>query len=157
MKFRFLVICLCAALAACDTTNVYHEYIDLDDRTWLLSNKPEFTFEISDTTQAYDVFCDIRNSTHYPWSRLFVNFSLTDTLGNKVESKLVTAYLFEPKTGKPYGKSGLGDLFDHRVGVLTGFRFQRAGVYQATLEQYMRTDSIPGILSVGVAIEKAGN
>ncbi len=157
MKFRLLVISLLVAVAGCDTSSVYHEYVDLDDRIWLSSQAPAFTFAINDTTQSYHVYCDIRNSTRYPWSRIFVNFSLTDTLGNAVESKLVSAYLFEPKTGKPNGKSGLGDLFDHRIGVLSGYRFPRAGVYRASLEQYMRTDSLPGILSVGVAIEKAGN
>lgn len=157
MKFRILVICFCITVIGCDTSNVYHEFIDLDNRVWMLADKPQFTFEIRDTTQTYNVYWDIRNSTHYKWSRLFVKFSLKDTLGNDIESKLVTAHLFEPKTGKPYGKSGLGDLFDHRVEVLQNYRFSRAGVYQAELEQYMREDSVPGILSVGVAIEKAVN
>lgn len=141
-------------LSSCGSDHVYREYVDFEDRIWLASDGARFSFEISDTVATYNVYCNLRNSTHYPWSRVFVNFTLTDTLGNEFQEKLVTEFLFDPKTGKPFGKSGLGDLYDHQIGVLLNYKFPRAGVYEAMLDQSMRTDSLKGILSIGLAIEK---
>ena len=141
-------------LSSCGSDHVYREYVDFEDRIWLASEDARFSFEISDTLASYNVYCNLRNSTHYPWSRVFVNFTLTDTLGNKFHEKLVTEFLFDPKTGKPSGKSGLGDLYDHRIGVLSNYKFPRAGIFKASFDQSMRTDSLKGILSVGLAIEK---
>ena len=64
-------------------------------------------------------------------------------------------YLFEPKTGKPLGKSGLGDLYDHQIPVFRKYKFSKAGVYQMKLEQFMRTDTLAGMISVGVSVERS--
>ena len=154
MKVGILAGILILVLSSCGQDHVYREYVDFDDRIWLASEGARFSFEISDTVAAYNIYCNLRNSTHYPWSRVFVTFTLTDTLGSELQKKLVTEFLFDPKTGKPFGKSGLGDLYDHRIGVLSNFKFPKSGVFEARFDQSMRTDSLKGILSVGLAIEK---
>lgn len=154
MRIGILVVLFLLLLASCGQDHVYQEYIDFDNRIWLSTDSARFSFEITDTVSSYNVYCDLRNSTHYQWSRIFVNFTLSDTLGNKIQEKLVTEFLFDPKTGKPHGKSGLGDLYDHRIGVLSNYTFPRGGVFEARFDQSMRTDSLKGILSVGIAIEK---
>ncbi|MEO0331329.1 MAG: gliding motility lipoprotein GldH, partial [Bacteroidota bacterium] len=58
--------------------------------------------------------------------------------------------------GKPYG-SGLGDIFSHQILALPGYQFDTAGMYQIRLQQYMRRDTLPEILSVGVRVEVAGD
>jgi gliding motility-associated lipoprotein GldH len=142
-------------LAACDNKGIFHEYVDYDDRYWLVNQPAEFKFAIDDTTASYNLFCNIRNSTRYPYSRIFINFSLSDTTGKQMQAKLLNDFLFEPKTGKPFGKSGLGDLYDHQIPIVKNQTFPKRGEYKVRFEQFMRTDTLNGILSVGLSIEKA--
>ena len=154
MRVGILAGVILLLLTSCGQDHVYREYADFEDRIWLASEDARFTFEITDTASTYNVYCNLRNSTHYKWSRIFVNFTMSDTLGTRLQEKLVTEFLFDPKSGKPFGKSGLGDLYDHRINVLSNYRFPRAGVYEAVFNQSMRTDSLTWILSVGLGIEK---
>ena len=61
--------------------------------------------------------------------------------------------LFDPKTGEPFG-NGLGDVFDHQFLLLENYKFERPGPYNFKLQQYMRMDSLPEVLSAGIRVEK---
>ena len=58
---------------------------------------------------------------------------------------------YDVKTGKPRG-SGLGDMYSHQYTIFKGVRFPKMGKYQISLEQYMRTDTLKGVISVGASI-----
>lgn len=150
LLFLFVITCL----QGCNQHRVFHEYTDFNEPYWLVSEKPVFTFNIKDTTSQYNLYCNIRNTTQYPYSRIFVTYSLQDTSGNEFQKNMITNYLFEAKTGKPIGRSGLGDLYDHQLVVLKNYKFNRSGPFEMVFEQFMRTDTLQGILSVGLAIEK---
>lgn len=153
--FSFYFVLLVVLASGCNEDRLIDQYVDFEDRYWLVSEKPRFTFAVEDTASAYNVYIHLRNATTYPYSRIFVNFSMQDSTGRASVKKLLNQFLFEAKTGKPLGKSGLGDIYDHRIPVLSKHTFSGKGPYVVELEQYMRTDSLAGILSVGVAVEKA--
>lgn len=134
-----------------DEQRVYEKNIDLHQKYWLVSYIPEFDFEISETSHPYDLFYNIRNSISYPYHNLYVKYSLEDTLGNVISSKLQNMDLFDPMTGKPYGE-GLGDIFDHRILAIKDQRFDSPGIYRFKIQQYMRQDTLPMILSVGLRV-----
>ncbi|MFC5411398.1 gliding motility lipoprotein GldH [Larkinella bovis] len=140
-------------LAGCDEKAVYKGIDDIKDGTWYINNAPEFTFEIADTTLAYNIYYNIRNSVSYPYYNLYIRRYLLDGDGKMLESKQDELTLLDPKTGKPYG-DGLGDLFDHRISMIKKYRFPRSGKYTIRLRQYMRQNPLPEIYSVGVSVEK---
>lgn len=152
---RVLVgVTVLALMASCDRTRVFEDNHDFTNRVWNVNDTVRFTFQIDDTTQRYNIYYNIRNSRHYPWSRLFVNWSLQDSTGKPLASSLSSAYLFEPKSGKPLGESALGDIYDHRVPLVSRQAFAYPGPYTVSLQQFMRTDSLSGILAAGVRVEK---
>jgi gliding motility-associated lipoprotein GldH len=150
----FVLLSLLVVMAGCGDGKVYQEYTDFNNRYWLVSDTARFQFTIDDTTSSYNVYCNIRNSTQYPYSRIFLNFSIADSTGNTFHKTLLNDFLFDPKTGAPLGDTGLGDLYDHQLPVLKNHRFRGPGPFVASLEQFMRTDTLQGILSVGIGIEK---
>jgi gliding motility-associated lipoprotein GldH len=91
----------------------------------------------------------------FPFSRIFVTYQLQDSTNNQLQSNLVSTYLFDQKSGRPNGSSGLGDLFDHRISLLRNYHFERPGVYNISLEQFNRQDTLQGVLAVGVRVEVA--
>jgi gliding motility-associated lipoprotein GldH len=141
--------------SACDQTRVYEKNNDLDDRIWLANDTSTFRFHIPDTTSRYNLYCNIRNSVAFPYARLFVNYYLTDSSEKLVQKKLVQTFLFDRDTGKPFGSSALGDLYDHQIALVNNYKFPYAGNFKLRFEQFMRTDSLQGILAVGLRVEKA--
>ncbi len=149
-----LAALLVLLLSACDENRVFEENMDFEESQWLADSVASFEFEISDSDQAYNIYWNVRNSLNYPYRNLYLTYYLEDTLGNRIATDLHNMLLFDPKTGEPYG-SGFGDIFSHQIMALPDYRFDTAGIYRIRLEQYMRTDTLQEVLSVGVRVEEA--
>ena len=155
MRIFLLLFITTLFLAGCDDNRVFEQITDLDKRQWVVSEKPEFEFLIDNAEARYDLYCDIRNSVSYPYSRFFFTYYLQDSSGVEIQKTLMTEYLFDAKTGKPFGKSGIGDLYDHRFLLLKDFKFKHTGKYRVKFEQFMRMDTLPGVLAVGLRVERS--
>ncbi|MFZ1808171.1 MAG: gliding motility lipoprotein GldH [Cyclobacteriaceae bacterium] len=153
----FLVLIPLLVLFSCDLSRVNEQQVDFSEKAWLVQDKPQFEFDIKDHTQNYNLYYTVRNSLDFPFSRLFVNYSLTDSTNTQLRKDLLSTYLFDQKSGKPFGDSGIGDLFDHRFPIVTNYHFDKPGKYSITLEQFNRLDTLQGILSVGIRVETADN
>jgi gliding motility-associated lipoprotein GldH len=121
-----------------------------------MANDPAaFEFKISDTTKKYNLYYNVRNSLEYPFARIFVNYSLTDSTETEISKQLLSNYLFDQKTGRPLGRSGLGDVYDNQFLILENKIFKKPGTYKFQLVQFNRLDTLTGILAVGFRIETA--
>lgn len=141
-------------LLACDGNRVYEKNTDFNSRQWIISDQPQFEFEIRDTVAHYNLYCNVRNSLGYPYANIYLTYYLRDSTGAVLKKELVRHWLFDEKTGKPFGDSGLGDIYHHRLPLITDHRFPYAGRYNMSFEQYMRTDTLSGVLAVGLRVEK---
>lgn len=146
---------LLVVLFSCDAARVFEQQVDFESQAWMVNEVPQFEFEILDHTKDYNIYCTVRNSLEFPFSRLFVTYYLRDSLHNQLRSELVSAYLFDQKTGRPNGSSGLGDLFDHRIELVTHYHFDRPGKYAISLKQFNRKDTLQGVLAVGIKVDVA--
>lgn len=153
---RRLVILVCAVLVmtACSDNRLYEDYVDFDDRFWAVTEQPGFEFQIDDPQAKYALYCNLRIAESYKYSDFNFQYTLSDSSGNVLAKRLVVKDVFDRKSGKPLGESGLGDIYDHQV-QLADPAFTNPGKYKITLEQFMRTDSLEGVLAVGVRVEKA--
>lgn len=153
MRILFLSCIICIVLSACDKSRVYEQNVDFEKRYWMVDEKPEFEFTIDKPADRYTLYGNIRNSVSYPYARIFFNYYLLDSTGTEIQKQLVTQYLFDAKSGEPFGTSGLGDIYDHRFELLKNYQFKHRGRYKVKLEQQMRVDSLQGILAVGLRVE----
>lgn len=151
---RVIVLVIALALYSCDESRVYEKQTDFN-RVWITSDKPSFEFEIKNHTEPYNLYYTVRNSLDFPFSRIFITYTLTDSSGLEMKKDLIAGNLFDQKTGEPFGSSGLGDLYDHRFPLLMNYKFERPGVYSISLEQFTRKDTLEGVLAVGVRVEKS--
>lgn len=153
MRIFVLACVTCIILSACDQSRVYEQNEDFTERYWIVNEKPEFEFTIDQPADKYTIYGNIRNSVSYPYARIFFTYYLQDSTGTDIEKKLVGQYLFDSKTGKPFGNSGLGDIYDHRFELLKNYQFKHRGRYKVKFEQQMRVDTLQGILAVGLRVE----
>lgn len=146
--------CLIFLLASCDRNRIYETNVDFTDRTWKVTDTVEFEFRIEDLSPQYKLSCDLRNTIDYPYSRIFVTYHLLDSTGRELETNMIPQFLFDQKTGTPFGSSGIGDIYDHRFPLLSDYEFKTVGKYKMRLEQFMRKDTLQGIVAVGLRVER---
>lgn len=153
-RFRILLpfSVLVFLVVGCDQRRVFEENREFEHRYWALSDEPSFEFAVTDSTRAFNLYYNVRNSLDYPWDRIFVTWSLSDSIGHELARKLVYNDLFDP-TGRPYGQSGIGDLYDHQFLLASGYHFLHPGKYTLRLTQFSRQDTLHGVIAVGVRVE----
>jgi gliding motility-associated lipoprotein GldH len=153
-SLMLIFICAVFLFAACDDNRVFEKNLDFEQQAWMSGHKPEFEVNIPDTTTGYNVYFNLRTSVDYPYSRIFFTYYLEDSLGLVLNKKLIDYIVFDPKTGKPQGTSGLGDIYDHQVPLIENHHFPYAGTHRIKFEQFMRPDTLLGVFAVGVRVEK---
>jgi len=154
MRIVFLLLIAILGFSSCDESRIYENSEDYKDRYWLIDSLASFQFDIPDSSIAYNVYFNVRNTNNYPYHNLYVQYALKDS-SEVLKKELINNFLFNEKTGEPYG-SGLGDLFSHQFKLLDNYRFDKSGSYTIDFQHYMREDSLSGIVSAGVRVEKAG-
>jgi gliding motility-associated lipoprotein GldH len=147
----FSLVCL---LFSCDPDRLFEQNTNLEERYWRVDEPMIFDFKIEDSSQPYTIYYNVRNSLEYPYARLFIQYTLSDSTGAPIDKKLNAQFLFDQKSGKPFGQSGIGDVFDHQFLIIEKQMFKYPGKYQLKIEQYNRQDTLRGILAVGARVEK---
>jgi len=140
-------------LVSCESS-VYHRNITLENREWPKEFKPTFSFTITDIDQDYNIYYNVRNTRSYPFYNLYLKYKLTDLFGVSLKEETDEVLLFDSKTGEPLGTSGLGDIYDHQIKAISNIKFAEPGDYDLEVEQFMRMDTLPEIISIGIKIEK---
>jgi gliding motility-associated lipoprotein GldH len=152
MRIVFIIFLSCL-LFACDSDRLFEQNITLEKRYWKADEPLTFDFKIEDSSKPYAIYYNVRNSLEYPYARLFVQYTLSDSTGLQIDKKLKSQFLFDQKTGKPLGQSGIGDVFDHQFLIIDKHIFDYPGKYQLRIEQFNRQDTLQGILAVGARVE----
>lgn len=147
------LLVLIAALTGCDKNRVFEVNQDIADNNWQIQHVPEFSFAIEDNAPAHNIYFNIRNAIFYEFYNLYVRAELIGPDGKLLHVKLHEMYLMDKTTGKPLG-DGSGDIFDHQFMAIKNFKFPQPGTYKVRLKQYMRKDPLPGIMAVGIRVEK---
>lgn len=141
-------------ILSCDSKRLYQGKKDFKQKYWIFNDPAQFDFQISDTDKTYNLLFHIRNTANYQYQNIYLQYYLEDSTGRLLSTELKNIQLFNPITGVPLGK-GLGDIYDIEKVFLEDFSFDRPGKYQVQIDQFMRQDSLPEILSVGLRVEFA--
>ena len=110
-----------------------------------------FLVDIKDTSQAYNVFVNVRNAGGYRFSNLYL-FVNTIFPGGQIQRDTLECTLASPE-GRWLG-DGLGDIWDNRALFRERMRFPQSGRYTFEIEQAMRQNPLPQIMDVGLRIER---
>ena len=139
-------------LYACDGNKVYEEYVEVVNADWKKENIANFSFNITDTVSPHNLYLNIRNTSDYPYSNMYLFVKIKGPDGN-FNVDTVNCQLAD-KRGKWLGK-GIGDLWDLKIPYIGGFKFVQSGEYNVSFEQAMRVDNgLKGISDVGLRVEK---
>lgn len=150
---NFLFIILSSLLfISCIKTGVFEKTTPIPDQKWFYNNKPSFTFTISDTTAAYNVYIVLRHTDAYSYNNLWLTVGL-QTPADTMQFKNVNLILGSDLKG--WEGAGMDDIFEVRKNISSGpTPFKKPGNYTFNVSQIMRENPLQHILNVGIRVEK---
>ena len=155
MKKSVLILCVNVLLVVCSCDNSHYffrENVSVTNEIWAVQDKIPFRFTVSDTLKNYTVGFNIRYTNAYPKQNLYVFLHTVFPDGLRANDTL-SIDLFSAD-GTPIGK---GNRVIELQQSFSQVRFPMAGQYFMILEQAMRTDSLSGIVSMGLYIVEPEN
>jgi gliding motility-associated lipoprotein GldH len=153
MKTKLTIMLLAAfGLLACNPNQVYKEHKDVNgDMEWPASDQKEFSFEIEDPSATYTLAFSMQHITQYPFRKLVISTGLKNLKG-ETQSKI---YELSVRDGKDdFIGEGAGDYYDFEEVIEKKMKFPDAGSYTFTMKPKMPRDPVPGIIEVGIIVEK---
>lgn len=144
-------------LAACDSNSVYDQYRSVPNK-WHKDSIVSFKVDPPDSTEAYNLFINLRNNNDYRYSNLFLIVETNFPNGKGYRDTL--EYMMTKPNGEFLG-TGFSDLKENKLWYREAVVFEEGGEYQVNIQHAMRkngnisgVESLEGITDVGFRIEK---
>ena len=136
---------------SCDRTVVYESHQSLAASGWPAEEALFFSATLSDTSSLHNMYIDVRNTTDYNFSNLYLFLDIEFPDGTQLRDTLECT--LAEKDGEWTGK-GFGKIRSNRFLFRTDVWFPVAGDYSFRMEQAMRREVLEGISDIGIRIER---
>ena len=148
------LVLMSVMLVSCNTKTVFDQSVQLPSKGWYKNDAVSFNVNISDSLTNYIFGLNIRNTTDYRYSNLYI-FLITEFPNGNISQDTIECILAN-KEGKWIGK-GWGNIKENQIILKSGIRFPLAGNYNFIIHQAMRVDTLTGISDMGLNIVKEDN
>ena len=153
----FFILVFSFLAVSCDSNRVYDEYKSVPN-TWNKDSIVSFKVNAPDSINPYNLFVNLRNTSEYKYSNLFLIAQMVFPHGKTITDTL--EYRMADPTGKFLG-TGLTDVKENKLWYKEGVVFQEEGTYTVNIQQAMRENgkvngimNLEGITDVGFRVEK---
>lgn len=137
-------------LQGCTEAPFFEENHVIESSEWPVNRTEVFTFQVEDTTQAFDFYFNLRHGENYPYRNLYLFVQLDFPNGKKSVDTLEC--LLADSRGKWSGRT-TGQYVDHRIQFQQRRIFPLKGNYHLRVRQGMRVDPLPAVHDFGFALE----
>lgn len=151
---QFVVFSLLAIglLSCSDSGVVFQDSMEIPGAKWEKDAPISFDFSISDTMKRHDFYLNLRNTTAYEWSNLYLFVEIK--FPNEKFNVDTVEFVLANKYGEWIGKKS-GSIVDNDLLFIKGKRFPLKGDYSLSFSQAMRQDVLGEITDVGLRIKEA--
>ncbi len=138
---------------SCDRDQVYDSFSKIEDGNWGWDEPVIFEAGIDDTLQNHDILIQLRHTTSYPLSNLYMFVHVDGPSGQRMTDTI--NFILARKSGEWIGK-GVGHLKEIGYLYKREARFPESGIYRFTIEQAMRLEEVP-VTEVGLRIKPSNS
>ena len=142
--------------ASCDSNRVFDAYKSVPD-AWHKDSVITFKVTPPDSTNAYNLFVNLRNTNTYKYNNLFLIVEMVFPHGKTVKDTL------EYKMAEPNGKllgTGYTDVKENKLWYKEQVVFKEAGEYTVNIQHAMRENGkvngvieLEGVTDIGFRVE----
>jgi gliding motility-associated lipoprotein GldH len=150
-QFLALSLLSLALMSSCGPDIVSRSTLKIQESGWSYPDTLSCAYTVADTQQVHDLLLDIGHSTSYGFQNLYVKIHTYFPSGRHLQQ--VVSLELADKFGTWQGHCS-GETCHIRIPIQEGAYFQETGTYRLTIEQFMRTDPLPGVSSITFLLEK---
>ena len=150
-KIVLLSILGIVSLSSCDPNLIYEENKAVENNTWASDDIKIFEFDIEDTISPINIYINLRTTSEYPYSNIYMYLSSEYPTGEYFKDTL--EFILAEPDGKWLGEN-TGTVVEFQTIIASGGRFSRAGTYKFSLQQAMREEELGEVIDVGMRVEK---
>ncbi len=146
-----LLMALGLFLTSCQTIPLFEQTTIFPEHSWSAKQANAYQFNITDTNASYKVYFVIRHHNAYHYKNIWLKLSIQSPNDSAIIQNLNLNMADE---GKGWLGTGMDDIFDQRIPLMTTPTHFKKGITTFTLEHTMREDPLQNILSTGIRVEK---
>jgi gliding motility-associated lipoprotein GldH len=151
-KIVLIIAVVSMLLSGCTTMDVFEKNNTIPKQEWKSDFASEGSFEISDTTAAYNVYVVLRHTDAYQYNNIWLNIGLQQP-GDSIHFQKINLGLGSDANG--WEGVGMDDIWEVRKRIPgSPFYFHNKGTYTFKLFQIMRDEPLKNIMSAGLRIVK---
>ena len=159
-KILLFFLMLSFVFVSCDSNRVFDEYKSTPNK-WHKDSVISFKINPPDSTNAYNLFVNLRSSTAYKYNNLFLIVEMVFPHGKTIKDTL--EYRMAEPSGKLLG-SGYTDIKENKLWYKDQVVFKETGEYIINIQHAMRENGkvngvieLEGITDIGFRIENINN
>ncbi len=150
--YRIIFFSLCISFIwACQSGVVYRQKQSIPPDGWHYKDGIHFDVDIQDTLSLHALYLDVRNTTDYAYSNLFLFMEIEFPDKRVIRDTLEC--LLANRRGQWTGR-GFGNTRTNRFLFRDDVWFPTGGTYQFRIYQGMRHEQLEGVSYVGIRIRK---
>ncbi|WCM41388.1 gliding motility lipoprotein GldH [Flavobacterium sp. CBA20B-1] len=154
--FKFVALSAFLVVTSCNNADFFNEYRSLPNG-WEKSEPVVFSFESLDTVAKRNAYINVRTTSEYPYSNLYVIIKTTPPEGNAIVDTL--QYQMANADGSMLGR-GFTDVKEHRLIWREKTSFKKQGVYKVEIQHAIRKVNevkgdavLNGITDIGLQLQ----
>ncbi|HIP37107.1 MAG TPA: gliding motility lipoprotein GldH [Crocinitomix sp.] len=136
-------------IIACDSDVIYSEFQPVENNVWTYEDAKVFSFDMTEDTVPVKIFINLRTTTDYPYSNIFMY--LYSYFPNGYKDKDTLEFFLAKPNGEWLGEVS-GTVIENTALITKGYLIDK-GKYTFKLEQAMYEDSLPEILDLGITVK----
>lgn len=151
MRSIIVILTLSTFFYSCDSKGIFEQNVKIPNEQWNMDSMAVIRANITDTTLVYNVLINIRNTTDYPNSNLYLFITTHAPSGAAIRDTLECTLAND--MGNWLGK-GFGRMHDSQIPYKRNVKFPASGEYVFEIQHGMRSPNLKGIASTGIRIER---
>jgi gliding motility-associated lipoprotein GldH len=153
-KYQPVTLAIVAAvllLSSCGPKYILDDTKTFKNNIWRAQDSAIFTLNVVDTTKIYNIYVDLAHTTAYANANVYVQIGTQLPTGKTAQD--VVSFELADQTGQWLGSTSGATCALH-IPLREGAVFKQAGKYQFSIKQFMRTDTVQNISSIGMKVEQ---
>jgi gliding motility-associated lipoprotein GldH len=156
MKIKLFIFLIFSILFSCQRKKNEIKIVVINQEKWAATKPLDFEFRTITSNFQTDFLYQVQMNPEFAWENIWLNYCLQGPKGDTLICSTDNLFLFEPKTGKPYGRGCRERLFLDAY-FLKNVILKDTGMYKISIRHYLRTDTLQGIQSIGIRMKESGN
>jgi len=156
MKKILFIFLIFSILFSCQRKKSEIKIATINQEKWPANESLDFKFRTEKENFQTDFIYQVQMNPEFAYENIWLNYCLQSPKGDTLICSTDNLFLFEPKTGKPYGQGCRERLFLDAY-FLKNVILKDTGMYQISIRHYLRTDTLQGIQSIGIRMKESGN